>query len=380
MNVYLTGATTHGFWYGYIKNLMCHGPERVEYFYDPKWLDQWQFRRILPQTKTLKSSRFPVSTVILKFFPILKWLHDTCRYDFPYVQFLKIRNKINIDLTHSNIRLLIHDKPWVLTLDSPALLTCFRIIDAKGFTYCKYPKITDHVLRKLVLSKSCRKLLPFSKKAKEELLMYFRVPEEKIEIIPPGIRVPQRQKKKRCDDKITILFVGRKFYRKGGKTVLDLFEKLAVKYDNIYLVLKTGTPRSAMMPEDLIRIEKNERISCISTHIPELEPLYLKADIFILPTMTDFLPMAILEAMSFALPVVASDIYAIPEIIEDGKTGYVVPKGDVKVFEESLKSLIESRSLREKMGMAGRERVKKNFSNDIVNEKLKMVYEECLKK
>jgi glycosyltransferase involved in cell wall biosynthesis len=380
MNVYLTGATTLGFWYGYIENLVSHGPDGVEYFFDPKFLDQQQFKRILPPTNTLKSSRFPVSTVILKFFPILKWLHDTRGYDFPYVQFLKIKNKINIDLTHSNIRLLIHDKPWVVTLDSPAMLTCFRIIDAKGFTYCRYPKLTEFVLRKLVLSKNCRKLLPFSKKAKEELLMYFRVPEEKIEIIPPSIRVPQRPTKKRSDDKITILFVGRQFYRKGGRVVLDLFEKLSERYDNIYLVLKTRTPRSAMIPEDLDRIEKNERVSWISTHTHEIESLYLNANIFVLPTMTDFLPLVILEAMSFALPVIATNVYAIPEMIEDGKTGYIVSKGDVEVFEERLTSLIESRSLREKMGMAGRERVKKNFSNEIVNEKLKMVYDECLKK
>jgi len=364
-----------------------HGPKDVNYFYHPRWLDYWQFRNILPPN-TLDSFRLPVTAAVLKASPFLKWFIGKYDFDFPYIEYFKVRDSASIDLVHSNLRLLVHDKPWVLVFDSPALLTCIRM-DTKKLRYRRYPIVSETLTRKLmfskfltnklVFSKTCKKIIPFSEKAKEEFLMLFDAPQEKIEVIPPGIEIPKIVKKRKRDE-LCILFVGRRFYRKGGKLLLDAFMKLSAKYDHLRLVLKTRTKASSMRLDDLARIREDKRISWISTQTPDtMDSLYANADILVLPTRMDFFGQVVLEAMSFELPVIATNVYAIPEIVKDQETGFLIPKDDSKALEEKLKVLIESESLRRRMGRAGRERVEKNFSNSVVNKRLKTVYEEALK-
>lgn len=63
--------------------------------------------------------------------------------------------------------------------------------------------------------------------------------------------------------------------------------------------------------------------------------------------------MAVLEAMSFMLPVVASDIGGLPELVQEGRTGYLVPAGDSEGLCEALVRLIEDKVLRKRLGTGG---------------------------
>lgn len=90
----------------------------------------------------------------------------------------------------------------------------------------------------------------------------------------------------------------------------------------------------------------------------KLSGIYKRADIFILPSYSEALPMAVMEAMASGLPVIASKTSGAKELVKDGDNGFLVPVGDPKALKERIKILLEKADLRESMGERGRERIK----------------------
>ncbi|MGO4855241.1 glycosyltransferase family 4 protein [Phaeovulum sp. W22_SRMD_FR3] len=86
------------------------------------------------------------------------------------------------------------------------------------------------------------------------------------------------------------------------------------------------------------------------------------ADIFVLPSRAENQPVAILEAMSLAVPVVSTRVGAIPQQVVDGKTGLLVDASDVTGLTEALRCLLADKDLRRQMGLAGQEHFAANFS------------------
>lgn len=98
----------------------------------------------------------------------------------------------------------------------------------------------------------------------------------------------------------------------------------------------------------------------------QLLALYRDADIFVLPTLADASSIASLEAMSAGLPVVATSVGGVPEIVLDGETGLIVPPGDAAALERAIRSLIENPATARKMGEAGRSRYETYFTPEKV--------------
>jgi glycosyltransferase involved in cell wall biosynthesis len=94
----------------------------------------------------------------------------------------------------------------------------------------------------------------------------------------------------------------------------------------------------------------------------EKDRVFSEADIFIHPSSFDCLPLVILEAMQYSLPVVSTHEGAIPDAVEDGITGFLAEKKDPVALAEKLELLIKDPDLRKKMGTAGREKYEKEFT------------------
>jgi glycosyltransferase involved in cell wall biosynthesis len=81
-----------------------------------------------------------------------------------------------------------------------------------------------------------------------------------------------------------------------------------------------------------------------------------------LPSLDEGLPISVLEAMAEGVPVVATSVGGLPELVEHGHTGYLVPPSDVVALTKCLRQLLVDRNLRQAMGTAGRERAFDRFS------------------
>ena len=144
-----------------------------------------------------------------------------------------------------------------------------------------------------------------------------------------------------------LLFVGGDFRRKGGDLVLDIFrDRLA---DRCELDIVTGPDLTGAEDIPNVRVHRG-----LKPNTDGLRALYQNADIFLLPTRGDCMPFVILEAAAAGLPVVTTALGAIPEMVQDGVTGFVVPPMDVALLQRRIVELIEQPELRRQMGQAAR--------------------------
>ena len=113
-------------------------------------------------------------------------------------------------------------------------------------------------------------------------------------------------------------------------------------------------------------------------HREDTDVLLQALDIFILPSLSEGIPMALLEAMAASRAVVASRVGGIPEIVDDGIEGFLVEPMDVDSLAERCRLLIESPDVAIKMGEQGRKRVERDFSATAMADRVVLVYKELL--
>ena len=106
---------------------------------------------------------------------------------------------------------------------------------------------------------------------------------------------------------------------------------------------------------------------------------FQSADVYCLPSYAENLPVSILEAMAARLPVVSTPIAGTPEEVLEGKTGFLVPPGDKDALSDRLIRLLDNKSLRSTMGMAGRKHAEENFDNEVVCKRLIALWESTRK-
>ncbi|HEV8385528.1 MAG TPA: glycosyltransferase [Candidatus Acidoferrales bacterium] len=112
----------------------------------------------------------------------------------------------------------------------------------------------------------------------------------------------------------------------------------------------------------------------------DVPDLLAALDVFVLSSVTESFPNAILEAMVMGRPVVATRVGGVPELVEDEKTGFLVPPGDASAMAKRIQQLLHDSALRRSMGDAGRLRAQRDFSPQRVQESLESLYDELLRK
>jgi glycosyltransferase involved in cell wall biosynthesis len=126
------------------------------------------------------------------------------------------------------------------------------------------------------------------------------------------------------------------------------------------------------------KLNLSECVSFVGRVSNEKVPEYMAAaDVFVLPSLSEGLPNVILEAMASGLPVVATKVRGLPEIIEDGQNGFLVEPKNPNEIAEKVCLLLEDAELRERVSRNNKEKAKGYDWDDIVK-KLEMVYSDCL--
>ena len=103
------------------------------------------------------------------------------------------------------------------------------------------------------------------------------------------------------------------------------------------------------------------------------------ADLFVLPSYGEGLPMSMLEAMACNLPVIVTDVGGIPYVIKDGENGLLIKPGNIKDLTEKLIWCIEHENERKELGSQGRKTIEKNHGIDKVADKYIQVYKSIIK-
>ena len=200
---------------------------------------------------------------------------------------------------------------------------------------------------KIISKDNCKKIIPWTNGAKRELENRFPKLKNKFEVVYPA--VPLMVNNKQYKKQITLLFIARYFYQKGGLHALEAINRLTKKYNNVSGIFISQTPS-----EIINKYSSNKKIKFYNL-MPQqrlFKEIFPLADIFVYPGYTDSFGFALLEAMSFGIPIVTVDGFARKEIVDDGKTGFVVEKDKdidwrkiTKNEEEIIEKLVDKTSL-----------------------------------
>jgi len=178
-------------------------------------------------------------------------------------------------------------------------------------------------------------------------------------------------------DGILAITVGRLSPEKGHRYLLNAIARTDFHRNNTYyLFCGNGVCR-----DNLEVHAKSLGVSEVCRFVGfrrDMHEIYPSIDFLILPSLTEGLPNVVLEAFSYAKPVLATAVGGVPEIIIHGENGFIVPKQNVEVLALYLNKLIKNYELRKKMGMSGYQRVKSEFTFDRQTEKLLQIYQKFL--
>lgn len=159
------------------------------------------------------------------------------------------------------------------------------------------------------------------------------------------------------------LFAGLDFLGKGGDIVVNAFSRLQKDFPEFGLKIVGQRPPAKFMRNPSVEyvgfIDKNAKGG-----EAKMASLFASAYAFVLPTAKDMTPLVLLEAASVGCPVIATNVFGIPEIVKDGETGLLVKKDSntVVALQEAMKQLCCDRALRDKLGNNAATQLTTNYS------------------
>lgn len=195
--------------------------------------------------------------------------------------------------------------------------------------------------------------------------------EADIRVIHNGVDTDKFFPLKKNENKkhIKVLFVGNLTRRKGA----DLLPAIAAGLKpGVHIQYTAGFRRKTLF-EDRDNLTNLGRIN-----YGAMPSLYQSADILLFPTVREGFGLAAAEAMASGLPVVSSDCSSLPELVDEGKGGFLCPVGNVKLLAEKINILAESSKLRREMGEYNRDKIERCFTLKKMIRAYQNLFEESL--
>jgi glycosyltransferase involved in cell wall biosynthesis len=222
-------------------------------------------------------------------------------------------------------------------------------------------KYIDDFLYRLIFKNS--NVILLSKNLYPDVQKY--VFKEYVYYCPNGIPdIEMRFTRKEERKVIEILFLSNLMESKGIFVLLEGCKILQVK-NVIFNCTIVGGIGDINKQQFQLKLQEMGLTNCV-TYVgeklgKEKESFFANSDIFIHPTLNDCFPLVLLEAMSASLPIISTFEGGIPDIVEDGVTGFLIPQHNVLNLAEKLELLISNPQLRINMGNAGRLKFEKQF-------------------
>lgn len=240
--------------------------------------------------------------------------------------------------------------PTVVSLDATP-----RQYDELGefYQHTPGPPVVERLKHRLHVRalRHARRVVVWSAWAADDLVARYAVNRALIDVIPPGVDLDRwgTDRSERSPERpLEVLFVGGDLPRKGGDVLIAacarVRERPGVPPFELHLV--TG---AAIDPVPGVTVHRG-----LTPNSAELVARFQSADVFVLPTRGDCLPLVLAEAGAAGLPLVSTPVGAIPEIVVQGVTGELVEAGDVGALTDALERLLTDAELRATYGANAR--------------------------
>jgi glycosyltransferase involved in cell wall biosynthesis len=213
--------------------------------------------------------------------------------------------------------------------------------------------------------------------SKRDISRAYHVPTSKLGVTYAGVdsafTVNTSRRNRSHDDPFSLLFSGRlngPHEQKGLDVLLKSLPQVLSHHKVVLNIIGTGPrlPQYQALAGEL-GIREHVRFLGFVEH-QQMPRQYQQVDLFVLPSRRESFGLVLAEAMACGLPVVATTAGAIPEVVEDGVTGVLVPPDDPEALANAVVSLLSDPQRMKAMGKAGAERVRERFTWDKVAERV----------
>lgn len=234
------------------------------------------------------------------------------------------------------------------------------------------------------------KIIAVSEQIKDDLERS-GIRKSKISVIQNAVQTTHKaenyeenRRKKRLDliikdEEFIVGYVGRLSEEKGVRYLIEAGMLLMETGMPCKILIIGDGPKTKEL-EDMVKMKGFEGkiiFTGFQTNVDEWMPAL---DIFVLPSLTEGTPMALLEAMAFGLPVVASDVGGIPEIIDSGENGILVPAANPDKIEEAISTICKDNYFRTKLSEMAKKTIRSKFNINEWVKKIESVYVETISK
>ena len=176
-----------------------------------------------------------------------------------------------------------------------------------------------------------------------------------------------------------LLFLGFVYKEKGVFDLVNLLKSHHAYYSGrVHLYIAGGKYEEDRLVNEIEEFHLHDVVTFLGWVTGEKkEALFDLADAYVLPSYKEGLPMSILEAMSHGLPILATNVGGIPELVENGVNGFLFSPGDIVAIQESIDILLTNRNIQKHMGEMSRCRAE-SYGVDSVQKKLSCLYASVL--
>ena len=236
-----------------------------------------------------------------------------------------------------------------------------------------------------MLSKISDIIIVISPLQYKDIVEVYRVsPPQKTRIIPLGFELDEfiaisPKNLNALDREVTTIgIVGRLVPIKNHKFAIEVVERLLKKGNNIKLKIIGDGELKEELNAFIQKRQLNDHIQ-ITGWVLDVVEIYKEIDILILTSKNEGTPVTIIEANASGLPVVATNVGGVADIIKDGENGFLVEPGDIDTFTERLERLVKDVSLRKAMGEKGLKVVSEKYRQERLINDIKNLYDEILR-
>ena len=176
-----------------------------------------------------------------------------------------------------------------------------------------------------------------------------------------GTRAEARKALGLPEKKPVVAGVGRLNPQKNFSFFIRIASEVVKRHPGVVFLLAGKGPEEGLLRKLARESGVGERLHFCG-YVPDARQVYLAADVLLMPSLFEGLPMTLLEAMAMRVPVVASALDGIAEVVEDGRDGFLVSSGDAQLFFKRVCQLIENPALAGELGTAASEKISSRFS------------------
>lgn len=204
-------------------------------------------------------------------------------------------------------------------------------------------------------------------------------PQARVRVIPNPAPAITNKREQAADAEPVLLFLGAIIEKKGVFELLEAVVALRERYPRCRLVLAGTGPAQARVLARAASLGIASQVEMPGWVDAAARDAWLaQAAVFVLPSYYEGLPMSVLEAMAAGVPVIASDVGGIPELIAHGVDGLLIAPGDVRALTAALDTLLTDAPLRAAMGQAAQRKVERCYAAERVLEQVEEIYQDLL--